>query len=236
MATKLGLNIDKEEPNEKSDADRKEGTKRRISCDNQDDFAVTEKKKCVNEDVSLPVPHPKLDFSFKGSPFLEQLRFAKCFFKDNQNLLQDKLSSEERREGSAGESKDLIAQNQKQIPRMTLASRQTPMSNDFKTQPSQNNNPNKQSIVNSNTKVLEKVIVYENILCYAVELSKFCHFHKKFAFQNLITGRILRHKFLHHKPFRVLGYFSSPLFLNVFSGCLFLGDTGALGEILQSRY
>ena len=196
VATKLGLNIEKEEHNiEKSEEDRKDGTKRRLSFDKREEYSVAEKKICVNEEESLPVTHPKLDFSFKASasPFLEQLRFAKCFFKDNQNLLQAKVTREERREDSGGESKDLITQNQnqKQIPRMTLASRQTSMSNDFKTQPSQNNNPNKQSIVNSNTKVLEKVIVYENILCYAVELSKFCHFHKKFASQILLWRNLM---------------------------------------------
>ena len=194
VATKLGLNIEKEELNlEKSEEERKDGTKRRLSFDKQGESTVAEKKICVNEEESLPVTHPKLDFSFKASasPFLEQLRFAKCFFKDNQNLLQAKVTREERREDSGGESKDLITQNQKQIPRMTLASRQTSMSNDFKTQPSQNNNPNKQSIVNSNTKVLEKVIVYEKILCYAVELSKFCHFHKKFASKILLWKNLL---------------------------------------------
>ena len=45
VATKLGLNIDKEEPNESSDADRKEGTKRRMSFDKQEQFTVAEKKK-----------------------------------------------------------------------------------------------------------------------------------------------------------------------------------------------
>ena len=194
VATKLGLNIEKEELNlEKSEEERKDGTKRRLSFDKQEESTVAEKKICVNGEESLPVTHPNLDFSFKASasPFLEQLRFAKCFFKDNQNLLQAKVTREERREDSGGESKDLITQNQKQIPRMTLASRQTSMSNDFKTQPSQNNNPNKQSIVNSNTKVLEKVLVYENILCYAVELSKFCHFHKKFASKILLWKNLL---------------------------------------------
>ena len=113
------------------------------------------KKKCVNvnDEESHPLTHPKLDFSFRSSPFLEQLRFAKCFFKDNQNLLQDKLTREEPPENIAEESKDLIPQKPKHIPRMSLASRQTSMSTDYKTQP----NPNKQSIVNSNTKVLEKV-------------------------------------------------------------------------------
>ena len=157
VATKLGLNVDKEELEEKSEEDRKDGTKRRLSFDKPEEFSVAEKKKCVKEEESFPVTHPKLEFNFRSSPFLEQLRFAKCFFKDNQSLLQEKLTREEQRENIAEESTDLIAQKPKQIPRMSLASRQTSMSNDFKTQPSQNNNPNKQSIVNSNTKVLEKV-------------------------------------------------------------------------------
>ena len=189
VATKLGLNIEKEELNlEKSEEERKDGTKRRLSFDKQGESTVAEKKICVNEEESLPVTHPKLDFSFKASasPFLEQLRFAKCFFKDNQNLLQAKVTREERREDSGGESKDLITQNQKQIPRMTLASRQTSMSNDFKTQPSQNNNPNKQSIVNSNTKVLEKVIVYEKNIVLRCRVVKVLSFSQEVCFQNLI--------------------------------------------------
>ena len=159
VATKLGLNVDKEELEEKSEEDRKDGTKRRLSFDRPEEFTVAEKKKCVNvnNEESLSLTHPKLDFSFRSSPFLEQLRFAKCFFKENQNLLQDKLTREEPPENIVEESKDLIPQKPKQIPRMSLASRQSSMSTDYKTQPSQNNNPNKQSIVNSNTKVLEKV-------------------------------------------------------------------------------
>ena len=157
VATKLGLNVDKEELEEKSEEDRKDGTKRRLSFDKPEEFSVAEKKKCVKEEESFPVTHPKLEFNFRSSPFLEQLRFAKCFFKDNQSLLQEKLTREEQRENITEESTDVITQKPKQVPRMSLASRQTSMSNDFKTQPSQNNNPNKQSIVNSNTKVLEKV-------------------------------------------------------------------------------
>ena len=200
VATKLGLNVEIEENEEKSEEERKEGIKRRISFENPDEFEIAEKKKCFNDEESNLVTRQKLDLSFRASPFLEQLRFAKCFLKD-QKIREEETRGDDT--NSAGETRDLI--NTKSIPRMSLASNQTSMSHDFKTHSRQSNNPTKQSNVNSNTKVLEKVSFHKIILCYTVELSKFCHFHKKFGFKIPLQENL--------KGYYEIIFFSCNLFL-----------------------
>ena len=89
-----------------------------------------------------------------------------CFLEREVCFLKDQKIREEETRGddtnSAGETRDLI--NTKSIPRMSLASNQTSMSHDFKTHSRQSNNPTKQSNVNSNTKVLEKVSFHKTIV------------------------------------------------------------------------
>ena len=52
-----------------------------------EDESLAETKRCKTEKEDQIVNEPKVDFNhLKESPFLEQLKFAKCFLNENQSF------------------------------------------------------------------------------------------------------------------------------------------------------
>ena len=174
--TKLRWNAANNE--EKNDAGEEEGTalgdhenidmKRRFDTSNinEDESFLAETKRCKTEKEEL-VNEPKVDFNhLKESPFLEQLKFAKCFLKENQSFFHTEArSSVQRSEDVSSQETDLKADSPHShspaaalVPRIGLPPRQSPLPSEYKQQASPSPSiHSKQSIVNSNTKQLEKV-------------------------------------------------------------------------------
>ena len=161
VVTKLRWNVpqDEEEGNDDHDNTEEENSdvvelKRRASIDHLDQEELSKKCKVEN---SL-VKEPKLEFSFKDSPFLEQLKLAKCLFKENQNseIVQKEIKIEE----------DIHHERQflssKTGPTINIPARHSSLAHSEFKPPSSSNSQNfgshnKQSIVNSNSKYLDKV-------------------------------------------------------------------------------
>ena len=153
---------------EKDDAGEEEGAalgdhenidmKRRIDTSNiNEDESLAETKKCKTETEDQLVNEPKVDFNhLKESPFLEQLKFAKCFLKENQNFFHTEARSKET--DLKADSPHSHSPAAALVPRMGLPPRQSPVPSEYKQQASPSSSiHSKQSIVNSNTKQLEKV-------------------------------------------------------------------------------
>ena len=179
VVTKLRWNAANNE--EKNDAGEEEGTalgdhenidmKRRFDTSNinEDESFLAETKRCKTEKEDQLVNEPKVDFNhLKESPFLEQLKFAKCFLKENQSFFHTEArSSVQRSEDVSSQETDLKADSPHShspaaalVPRMGLPPRQSPLPSEYKQQASPSPSiHSKQSIVNSNTKQLEKVSV-----------------------------------------------------------------------------
>ena len=179
VVTKLRWNAANNE--EKNDAGEEEGTalgdhenidmKRRFDTSNinEDESFLAETKRCKTEKEDQLVNEPKVDFNhLKESPFLEQLKFAKCFLNENQSFFHTEArSSVQRSEDVSSQETDLKADSPHShspaaalVPRMGLPPRQSPLPSEYKQQASPGTSiHSKQSIVNSNTKQLEKVSV-----------------------------------------------------------------------------
>ena len=177
VVTKLRWNAANNE--EKNDAGEEEGTalgdhenidmKRRFDTSNinEDESFLAETKRCKTEKEDQLVNEPKVDFNhLKESPFLEQLKFAKCFLNENQSFFHTEArSSVQRSEDVSSQETDLKADSPHShspaaalVPRMGLPPRQSPLPSEYKQQASPSPSiHSKQSIVNSNTKQLEKV-------------------------------------------------------------------------------
>ena len=176
VVTKLRWNAANNE--EKNDAGEEEGTapgdhenidmKRRFDTSNinEDESFLAETKRCKTEKEDQLVNEPKVDFNhLKESPFLEQLKFAKCFLKENQSFFHTEArSSVQRSEDVSSQETDLKADSPHShspaaalVPRMGLPPRQSPLPSEYKQQASPSPSiHSKQSIVNSNTKQLER--------------------------------------------------------------------------------
>ena len=179
VVTKLRWNAANNE--EKNDAGEEEGTapgdhenidmKRRFDTSNinEDESFLAETKRCKTEKEDQLVNEPKVDFNhLKESPFLEQLKFAKCFLNENQSFFHTEArSSVQRSEDVSSQETDLKADSPHShspaaalVPRIGLPPRQSPLPSEYKQQASPSPSiHSKQSIVNSNTKQLEKVSV-----------------------------------------------------------------------------
>ena len=176
VVTKLRWNAANNE--EKNDAGEEEDAalgdhenidmKRRFDTNNiNEDESLAETKRCKTEKEDQLVNEPKVDFNhLKESPFLEQLKFAKCFLKENQSFFHTEArSSVQRSEDVSSQETDLKADSPHShspaaalVPRMGLPPRQSPLPSEYKQQASPGSSiHSKQSIVNSNTKQLEKV-------------------------------------------------------------------------------
>ena len=149
MVTNLRLNSRQEE-NEGTREKRKLSAELNNDEDDVDDDNDNEiKKPKIEDETNCLVKQPKI-VNLKENPIFDQIKLANCFLRD-QSLMKAKTdweSEEEVRQESEDPPQNLT-------PSLSLSSSQPSPNNDFQ----QRNSVGKQSVVNSNSKLLDKVTV-----------------------------------------------------------------------------
>ena len=145
----LRLNSQQEE-NENSRDKRKLSAELNNDDDDDNDNDNDIKKPKIEDETCL-VTQPKI-VQLKENPIFDQIKLANCFLRD-QSLIKAKREWDKEEENGTQEDEKTLPSPQNFIPSMSLSSTHSTSTNDF----NQRNSVGKHSVVNSNSKLLEKV-------------------------------------------------------------------------------